>query len=249
MHTHKHMHLHTQEMHFKLTFFSIEKKSSPGKLYFHNSAIAYIKLVHPLYLFKSSIFITQLCLMFNQKSITCLIRSQVAVKRVISREKNLQISLFCLILTTKVCMFDWLDNKFIQIHSMSTQSLIELKQHPFSVLDYGLDEFRVMSIPSTGFTHRFYQYENLNITLLKILHAAVQNWPVGGHIFEKLNSLSISRAFKNFSLTITQERKLNSMECIFVSDHVTYFSFFLSFPGFFYKNPNFPEILTIFQMP
>ena len=40
------------------------------------------------------------------------------------------------------------------------------------------------------------------------------------------------------------------MECIFVSDHVTYFSFSLSFPGFFStKIQNFPEILTIFQIP
>ena len=63
---------------------------------------------------------------------------------------------------------------------MSTQSLIELtiNRVHFSVLDYGLDEFRVMSVRSTGFTHRFYQYENLNITLLKILHATFQNWPI-----------------------------------------------------------------------
>ena len=61
---------------------------------------------------------------------------------------------------------------------MSTQSLIELNRVHFSVLDYGLDEFRVMSVPSTGFTHRFYQYENLNIILLIILHATVQNWPI-----------------------------------------------------------------------
>ena len=39
-------------------------------------------------LFKSSILFTRLCLMLNQKSITCLIRSQVAVKRVIGREKT-----------------------------------------------------------------------------------------------------------------------------------------------------------------
>ena len=41
------------------------------------------------------------------------------------------------------------------------------------------------------------------------------------------------------------------MECIFVRDHVTYFSFSLSFPGFFHKNSNFrdffSEILTIFS--
>ena len=44
------------------------------------------------------------------------------------------------------------------------------------ILHYGLDEFRVMSVPSTGFTCRFSQYENLNI--LKILYATVQNWPI-----------------------------------------------------------------------
>ena len=88
---------------------------------------------------------------------------------------------------------------------MSTQSLIELKQRPFSVLDYGLDDFRVMSVPSTGFTHRFYQYENLNITLLKILHATVQNWPVGGHIFEKLNSLNFPGHLKIFPRTLLKK--------------------------------------------
>ena len=36
------------------------------------------------------------------------------------------------------------------------------------------------------------------------------------------------------------------MECIFVGDHVTYFSFSLSFPGFSYKNSNFPEFCLRF---
>ena len=85
--------------------------------------------------------------MFNQKSITCLIRSQVAVKRVKSREKNLQISLF----------------------------------------------------------GPFHQYENLNITLLKMQHATIQNWPVGGHIFEKLNSLSFPGHLKIFPSTLLKK--------------------------------------------
>ena len=88
---------------------------------------------------------------------------------------------------------------------MSTKSLIELKQGPFSVHDYGLDEFRIMSVPSNGFTHRFHQYENLNITLLKILHAAVQNWPVGAHIIEKLNSLSFPGHLKFFLSTLLKK--------------------------------------------
>ena len=61
------------------------------------------------------------------------------------------------------------------------------------------------SLPSTGLTHRFHQYENLNITLLKILHATVQNWPVGGHIFEKLNSLSFPGHLKNFPSTLLKK--------------------------------------------
>ena len=82
----------------------------------------------------------------------------------------------------------------------------------FSVHDYGLDEFRVMSVPSTGFTHRFHQYENLHITLLKILYATVQNWPVGGYIFEKLNSLSFPGHLKFFPKHYSRkEIKFNGM--------------------------------------
>ena len=53
------------------------------------------------------ILFTQLCLMFNQKPSCC----QESNKQ----GKNLQISLvFGLILTTKVCMFHGLYDKFIQ---------------------------------------------------------------------------------------------------------------------------------------
>ena len=45
---------HIYEMDLELTFFFI-KKSLLRKIHFHNSAMAYIKLVHLLYLFKSSI--------------------------------------------------------------------------------------------------------------------------------------------------------------------------------------------------
>ena len=39
------------------------------------------------------------------------------------------------------------------------------------------------------------------------------------------------------------------MSAFLLANHVTYFSFSLSFPVFFYKSSNFPEILTIFQVP
>ena len=69
----------------------------------------------------------------------------------------------------------------------------------------------------------------------------------GDHIFEKLNSLSfleISGIFLTFSLSNSREK--NSMECLFVGDHVTCFLFSLSFPGFFLKSSNFPEFSLIF---
>ena len=45
----------------------------------------------------------------------------------------------------------------------------------------------------------------------------------GGHIFEKQSSLRFPGHFKNFSLSNSREE--NSMECIFVGDHVTKFHF------------------------
>ena len=71
-----------------------------------------------------------------------------------------------------------------------------------------------------------------------------------GHIFEEINSLSfpkISRSFSNFSLRNSEEN--NSLEYISIDNYVTYSTFSLSFPGFFYKNSVFPEILTIFPIP
>ena len=74
------------------------------------------------------------------------------------------------------------------------------------------------------------------------------------HIFEKLNSLSfpwVLQDILNFSPEQLKREKLD--ECIFVGDHVTYFSLSLSFPRFFpqkFKFPRvFPEIFTIFQIP
>ena len=58
-----------------------------------------------------------------------------------------------------------------------------------------------------------------------------------GHIFEKLNSLSFPCDFRGiFKFFAEQLKRGNSMECIFVGDHVKYFSFSPSFPGFFCKN-------------
>ena len=69
-----------------------------------------------------------------------------------------------------------------------------------------------------------------------------QNQWQGGHIFEKLNSLSfpeISRAFSTFSLRNSREK--TSLEYFVIGKYVIYFTFSLSFPGFFYKSSNFPE--------
>ena len=75
----------------------------------------------------------------------------------------------------------------------------------------------------------------------------IKCWKTGWPHFWETKFPEISRAFKDFSLS--NLRKGNSTECIFVGDHVTSFSFSLSFPGFFYKNSNFPEVLTISQIP
>ena len=64
----------------------------------------------------------------------------------------------------------------------------------------------------------------------------------GGHIFEKLNSSSFPWVFQDIlNLFPEQLERKKFDECIFVSDHVTYVSFSLSFPGFFYRSSNFPE--------
>ena len=54
----------------------------------------------------------------------------------------------------------------------------------------------------------------------------------------------ISRSFSNFSLSNSGEN--NSLEYIFFADSATYSTFSLSFPGFFYKNSNFPEFSLSF---
>ena len=60
------------------------------------------------------------------------------------------------------------------------------------------------------------------------------NMNQGDHIFEKLNSLSFPGDFQHIlSFSLGNSREKNSMECIFVGDHITCFSFSPSFPGFF----------------
>ena len=64
----------------------------------------------------------------------------------------------------------------------------------------------------------------------------------GDNIFEKLNSVSFRWVFQdilNFFPEQLKREKFN--ERIFVGDDVTYFSFSLSFSGFFYKSSSFPE--------
>ena len=69
------------------------------------------------------------------------------------------------------------------------------------------------------------------------------NMNQGDHIFEKLNSLSFPGDFQDiFKFFPGQlKREKNSMECIFVGDHITCFSFSLSFPDFFLKKFKFPR--------
>ena len=62
------------------------------------------------------------------------------------------------------------------------------------------------------------------------------------HVFEKLNSLSFPWIFQDILNFFPEQLKREKLdECIFVGDHVAYFSFCLSFPGFFHKSSNFPE--------
>ena len=112
-----------------MTFFFIEK---------NRHQIKFIFTILPWHISNLSIHCTCLsqalslsqCPVLNQKPITCLIRSQVAVKRVVSRKKILQISFFGQILTTKIINVSWIReqnnlfklsfHEYIFFHSMST---------------------------------------------------------------------------------------------------------------------------------
>ena len=62
------------------------------------------------------------------------------------------------------------------------------------------------------------------------------NMNQGDHIFEKQNSLSFPGDFQDiFKFSLGNSRVKNFMECIFVGDHITCFSFSMSFQGFFSK--------------
>ena len=57
------------------------------------------------------------------------------------------------------------------------------------------------------------------------------NLKQGDHIFEKLNSLSFPWVFQDIlDFSPEQLKREKFDECIFVGNHVTYFSFPLSFP-------------------
>ena len=62
------------------------------------------------------------------------------------------------------------------------------------------------------------------------------NMNQGDHIFEKQNSLSFPGDFQDiFKFSLGNSREKNFMECIFVGDHITCFSFSMSFPVCFFS--------------